>query len=243
MEFCLGSGAHRFCFLEEMKTRPSTQTLASSDPSPATILKWIWAEKEKNKESRWDAIAAQFGVPLVAQTYRTDAEASRELLEPILAVTKEPDFSIQLVYRIVQYIGDIAPIDPAFTERLYLLVFSTEVRSDARTLMGGGPVFRMTSTRRQDFQMCQYLLLEYFRIYMKLAPVLAFRTAIRCVDQFVEAHHVRRHLNEGFSVADVIRSICISWRHRAIYAGQQLHLGPGPDPMSRPRWRMIFVAP
>ena len=203
--FAWDLGLIAFRFLEEMKTRPSTQNFSQLGSIARTILKWIWAEKEKNKESRCDAIAAQFGVPLVAQTYRTDAGASRELLEPILAVTKEPDFSIQLVYRVVQYIGDIAPIDPAFTERLYLLVFSTEVRSDARTLMGGGPVFRMTSTRRQDFQMCQYLLLEYFRSYIKLAPVLAFRTAIRCVDQFVEAHHVRRHLNAGFSVADVTK--------------------------------------
>src|SRR2546427_3770550 len=69
--------------------------------------------------------------------------------------------------RVVQYIGDIAPSDPAFTERLYLLVFSTEVRSEEKTLMGGGPVFSMTSTRRQDFQLCQYLLLEYFRVYLK----------------------------------------------------------------------------
>ena len=191
-------------FFEETKRGRSAQTFNRMGTIARAMLLWIWTEKNKSKESRWDAIAAQFGIPLVAQTYRTDPDASRQLLEPILAVTQEPDFSIQLIYRVVQYIADIAPSDPAFTERLYLLVFSTEVRSEEKTLMGGGPVFSMTSTRRQDFQTCQYLLLEYFRVYLKLAPVLAVRAALHCVDPFVEENHVRRHLNAGFSVADVI---------------------------------------
>jgi hypothetical protein len=190
-------------FFEEIKRVPFDASFNRVGTVARAMLLWIWAERNKTKASRWDAIAAQFGIPLVAQTYRTDPEASRQLLEPILAVTKEPDFSIQLIYRIAQYIEDIAPSDAAFTERLYLLVFSTAVSSEEKTLMAGGPVFSMTSTRRQDFQMCQYLLLEYFRIYLKLAPVPAARTALRCVDPFVEENHVRRHLNEGFSVADV----------------------------------------
>ncbi len=194
-----------FGFFEEIKRDPLGKSFSQIGIIARAFLLWIWTEKNKEPASRWDSIAARFGVPLVAQTYQSDPVGSRQLLEPILAVTKEPDFSIQLVYRVVQYIGDITPSDPAFTELLYLLVFLTEVRSEERTLMGGGPVLAMTSTRRQDFQLCQYLLLEYFRVYLKLAPFSAVRAAIRCIDPFVEAHHVRRHLNQGFSVADVTK--------------------------------------
>jgi hypothetical protein len=191
-------------FFEEIRRAPSDASFTRVGAIARSMLLWIWGERNRTNASRWDAIAAQFGIPLVAQTYRSDAEASRQLLEPILAVTQEPDFSIQLIYRIVQYIGDIAPSDPAFAERVYLLVFSIAVWSEEKTLMGGGPVFSMTSTRRQDFQMCQYVLLEYFRTFLKLMPVPATRAALRCVDPFVEENHVRRYLNEGFSVADVI---------------------------------------
>ena len=190
-------------FLGETRALPPAEDFGQLGHIARAILRWIWSERTKDKDSRSDAIAAQFGIPLVAQTYRTDTHESRQLLEPILAVTEEPDFSVQLVYRLVEYIGDITPFDPPFTERLYLLVFSTEVRSDTKTLVGGGPVFAMTSTRRQDFQTCQYLLLEYFRVYLKLGPLPALRTAVRCVDQFVEQYHVRQHLKPGFSVTDV----------------------------------------
>jgi hypothetical protein len=219
-----------FGFFEEIKRAPSDASFNRIGTIARAMLLWIWAERNKTKASRWDAIAAQFGIPLVAQTYRTDPGASRQLLEPILAVTEEPDFSIQLIHRIAQYIGDIAPSDPAFTERFYLLVFSTAVRSEEKTLMGGGPVFSMTSTRRQDFQMCQYLLLEYFRIYLKLAPVLAARAALRCVDPFVEENHVRRHLNEGFSIADVITQFAFRGGTAQYMRDSSFIWDRGPDP-------------
>jgi hypothetical protein len=36
-----------------------------------------------------------------------------------------------------------------------------------------------------------------------LAPLIAIRTAIECIDRYVETEHVRRHLKPGFTTADV----------------------------------------
>lgn len=78
--------------------------------------------------------------------------------------------------------------------------------------------------------MCQYLLLEYFHIYLKLSPVLGARAAFRTVDPFVEENHVRRHLNEGFSVADVTSQFAFRGGTAQYMRDSSFIWDRGPDP-------------
>jgi hypothetical protein len=160
-----------------------------------STLAWTWKARDSSSRELADAILGRFGVPQVAKTFGTDPAASRAVLQPVLSLVKEPGFPIQPIYELCANLVGIAATDPAFVREVYRTVYAEEETSDAKTQMGGSTVLVMTSTRRQDFEMCFYLLLQYFPQYLRTAFLEAIRAAIESVNLIVRRKHLREAHN------------------------------------------------
>jgi hypothetical protein len=167
------------------------------------ILKWLWQQRNANKEDWLDKLCASWVIPLVADTYSTDPEASRLLLEKVLHMIKEPAFPIQFIYRITERINKILPHDPEFVNLVYASVFGHTETSQEKTNFGT-PVMQFSSTRRQDYNMCQYHLIKYFPEFLRNAPILATRFVIKSLNTFVISKHVMGYMKKGVTLDDLV---------------------------------------
>ena len=169
------------------------------------LFEWVSNERDKKKERWLDNFGASRVLPLVVKTFVTDPANSRQLLEKVLDLMKEPAFPIEFIYRLTDQIDKIWPYDPDFVAKIYLTVFGYSETSEERTHMGG-VILPMSSTRQQDYHMCQYQLIEHFPNYLRDAPLLASRSAILFLNQFIVNRHVIPFLKEGFELKDLIET-------------------------------------
>ncbi len=148
-------------------------------------------------------MAGLVAVPLVAKTYQSNAKESRTLLEAVLNVIGEPDFSsIDCIFRLVHEIKPLIQHDPELVGLIYQRVFGYVETSDAKTNLGG-PVLSLTSNRRQDYESCRYALIEDFGRFLTAAPGHAIRAGLRAVQAHAIQDHVVRHLCAGETLSDI----------------------------------------
>ncbi len=181
----------------------SDQIVSKCGSIARRLLSWIWERRKEKVEGFLDSIGAISLVPIVAQTYGTEVESSRAVLEPVLDLTKESNYPIDYLYRLSNELDKIWVHDSDFATRTYDTVFSTYETSEELTNMGT-PVMRMTSTRRQDFGMCRYILIEYFPRFLRSDPQTATKMAINILNQAILGNHVVPYLKEGVDLKDVI---------------------------------------
>lgn len=163
---------------------------------------WFWSEMDQQKSEWLTNIGGHWILPLVAKTYATDVSESRANLERALEPVGQEGFPIGLLRAVVQDIDSIYPCDPHFAAGVYVKVFSNVEDSNEPVHMGGR-VLSFTSTRRQDYDMCQYWLIEKFPQFLRSAPIVATQTAIACLNVYVVASHIRGYLKEGATLEDL----------------------------------------
>ena len=167
------------------------------------ILEWVWKERDENRIALVDGLGASWAVPLVAKTFSTDPKESRQLLEKVLSLTKEEDFPIRFLYRLTDELDRIWPCDPEFAALTYLAVFDHYETSEEKTHMGG-IVLPLLSTRRQDYEMCQYQLIQHFPKFLRAAPLLATQVVIKCLNRFIIGRHIIGYLEEGVKLEEQV---------------------------------------
>jgi len=166
------------------------------------LLKWIWSQREKEKNAWVDALGANWAIPLVAKTFEVNPEESRLLLEKVLNLTKEEGFPINFLYKLTDELNKIWPHDPQFAASTYRAVFSYYETSEEKTIFGT-PVLPLSSTRRQDYEMCQYHLIRQFPQFLRAAPLYATTAVIWCLNQFIVGQHIIGYLKEGVKFEDL----------------------------------------
>ena len=171
-------------FIEDTLKGPEPQVLVLGQAARA-LMDWIWAERQSRREFA-DAMLGRFGVPLVARTFATAPEASLEALTPVLDLVNEADFPIQPLYQLAANLTQIAVVNPSFVGNVYRTLFGARESSEARTRMGSSTVLVFTSTRRQDFHMCHYALLEYFPKLLQVAFHAAVSAGIDGANAYVK---------------------------------------------------------
>ena len=107
-----------------------------------------------------------------------------DILEKVLKLTEEENFPIGYLYQLTHEIDKIWPFDPDFVGSIYKSVFSHYETSKEKTDMGT-PVLPLSSTRRQDYHMCQYSLIKNFPKYLRTAPSFALPAIINCLNFFI----------------------------------------------------------
>lgn len=174
------------------------------------LLEWAWANRNDPKTGTWfERMGGIVAVPLVAKTFTTDPKESSRLLQQVLDVIGEPDFSIDSIFRLVNELEHVIPHDPELVGKAYERVFGYEERSDAKTNMGG-PVLSLISNRRQDFDSCRYSLIQDFPKFLAQAPKTALVAGIRAV-QF---HAIHAHLESGLKAGKTLADVTFSFSFR-----------------------------
>jgi len=166
------------------------------------IFKWSWRQREEKKNAWLDNLGGRLLVPLVSKTFWTNQSESRSLLEKVLELSKEENFPIDYLYSLTTEIKKIWPFDPDFVASIYGSVFTHYETSEEKTNMGT-PVLPMTSTRRQDYDMCQHSLIRHFPKFLREAPSSAMPAVINCLNYFIIGRHIAGYLKEGINLEDL----------------------------------------
>jgi hypothetical protein len=166
------------------------------------LLRWCWQRRSENLH-RNDQLAGAWLIPLVGKTYATDLKESRALLEPVLRVMDEPGFPVDCIYRLCNEIRTIASVDPEFAQQIYVRVFGYRETSREPTNIGSSVVLPLISNRRQDYEMCHYILGQEFPRFLEAHPAVATATALQSLNVYIRAVHVVPFLKRGASEDDV----------------------------------------
>ena len=169
------------------------------------LLGWVWQEKKTSKDDWYNQLGGHLVVPLVVKTFDTNVEESRVLLEKVLELLNESNFPIVFLSRLSEHIDKIWDHDHEFAILIYRAVFSHQFTSEGETIRGGH-VFAMKTFRSQDFQMCQYHLVEHFPEFLQRKPKHAIQAAIQSLNYFVIHTHIARDLKQGRKPEELIQT-------------------------------------
>lgn len=128
-------------------------------------------------------------VGFVADTYATDAKASRDLLRMIFVPERFEQYAHAEVPWLARKLEPIAAIDPAFVAEIYSKSFAAEVTDTSKTSMGGSQILPMSSNRRQDYQHAQWQLKEYFPTFLAEHPDEALTALLDVIAGLVAREH------------------------------------------------------
>ena len=158
-------------------------------------LEWTWGPPKGLNEAQIRNLTRMIGVwvvPLVCKTFGENSVESRKLLQNILERIRQPATPTQEIYRLTHEIAHLWPYDPDFVADIYKAVFEYEETSAEKTILSSG-VVGLTSTRRQDYQMCYYILEEEFPKFLKTHPMPATRAMVWAVNAATKREHVFRY--------------------------------------------------
>ena len=177
------------------------------------LLNWVWQEREAVANDWYNRFGSYRAVPLVAKTYETDVEESRILLEKVLELTQEDNFPIDFMTSLTEHVDRIWPYDPEFVALTYCATFDYNETSDEKTSSMGSPVLPLTSTRRQDYSMCQYRLIKHYPNFLQSAPIPATRAAIQSLNVFIIGTHLASHIRLGENLESLTKTINFRGKH------------------------------
>ena len=175
------------------------------------LLAWVWQERETSADDWYNRIGSYWAVPLVAKTYDTNTEESRALLNKVLELTRENNFSIDFMTDLTQHVDKIWAHDPEFAGSIYRV--------------------GITSSRRQDYSMCHYWLVEHLPHFLRSAPLPAARAAIESLNVVIIDIHILRYRQDGAMPDDLketfefrgefarfVQDKSHEWAERALFA-------------------------
>ena len=166
------------------------------------ILAWALRVRTELEGTFVDKVGSMWGIPIVCRTFGREPEKSRELLLSVLDQIGDSDFPIEYLSRLTNDIRHIWDHDSDLAVKVYSRTFGHEELSESRTDFGT-PVLPMSSTRRQDFTMCQYHLSTGYPTFLKAAPGAAATAAVRALNGHILRNYVVRYLNPGYNVSDL----------------------------------------
>ena len=188
--------------LERAQESENKEVIKSCGQISRRFFEWIWQQRKEDKNPWFDNLGGRWGVPLVSKTFWTDQSESRALLEKVLNLTEEENFPIDYLYQLTHEIDKIWPFDPDFVASIYKSVFSHYETSEEKTNMGT-PVVPLSSTRRQDYHMCQYSLIKHVPKFLRIAPAFALPAIINCLHFFIIGRHIIGYLKEGVNLDEL----------------------------------------
>lgn len=160
------------------------------------LLAWMWNSADalpKYQGTQLTGIAAGRVMPIVMQLYATDRAASHQIVESVLNRLGSPSSSSHDAFWLAHEIQHIIDNDSELAVRVYEQMFSYFEQSDETTVMGGSPVFTLTSTRKQDFETALYGLQQAFPYFLKSSPIHAALAAVKATNAEVS----RREISEN----------------------------------------------
>ena len=170
------------------------------------LFGWTWQEREASGNDWYNQLGSSRAVPLIAKTYGSNIDESRRLLKKILELTQEDNFPISYLTWLTEHVDKIWIHDPEFAASIYRAVFAHDETSEEKTNVNLGPLLPMTSTRRQDYSICQYRLIKHFSNFLQSAPLVATQAAIQSLNFFIIKEHITGYLKDHVEFQDLIET-------------------------------------
>ena len=169
------------------------------------LLQWVWKEREASDNDWYNRLGSYWAVPLVAKTYYTNAEKSRDLLNQVLKLTKEEKFPIDFLANLTEHVDKIWKHDREFVALIYRAVFA-HYEVSGEVTRRGGTILSFGISRRQDYGLCQYRLAKHFPDFLRADPLSMAQAVIRGLNSFIGDVHIARYRQEGESFDDLIET-------------------------------------
>ncbi len=169
------------------------------------MFEWAW-ERRAGPGSKWfDTLAASLLLPVVIKTFDTNAEESASIVDRVLGLRSTEKFSIEFFYSLSEGVEHLIGVAPTLVGDIYRAVFTHGDESEEATRMGSA-ILPLTSTRRQDFDMCRFILARSYPKFLAAAPETAVAAGIDVLDWEAIEKHVSPYLRENTTVSGLSRS-------------------------------------
>ena len=188
--------------LERATKKQDTVVIDACGRVGRQLLGWIWRERRMSEDDWYNQLGGYQIVPLVAKTYGTNPEESRALLEKVLDLTQADNFPIEFLTRLTEHVDKIWGHDPEFVGSIYFTAFAHHETSDALTTKGS-PILGFGSTRRQDYRMCQFRLIQHFPNFLQAAPLIAAQAVIQSLNFFIISIRAFRYRQGDVNLEDL----------------------------------------
>lgn len=132
---------------------------------------------------------AAAGIRFVADTYATDAEASRALFKQVFAADRFEIYGHAEVPALAYQIAAIRAVDSGFAIQIYSEVFSRRITSQAMTRINQSQILPFTSHASQDYEMARFQLAHTFLEFLKSSPLEATKALIQAISGFITSEH------------------------------------------------------
>ena len=185
--------------LERATKKQDTTVIDACGRVGRRLLGWIWQERETSQNDWYNDLGGNWIVPLVAKTYGTNPENSRELLEKVMKLTQEDNFPINFLTWLTDHVDKIWDHDPDFVALIYRTMFTHYETSD-ELIHKSGPILGFGSTRRQDYRMCRYRLINHFPDFLQAAPLAAAQAVIQSLNFFIISTRAFRYRQEDVAL-------------------------------------------
>jgi hypothetical protein len=182
-------------WLDSALERAGNQPLVTTGIGRAARALLTWVLDQSPRDAGLDRLGALWGVPLVASTFATDSQASRALLMRVLETAGDASFPVDYLYRLTDSVKSIWATDPELVGDVYRAIFDHDEVSEALTEMGG-VVLRLTSTRKQDYEMCRYNLVQEAPQFLAAAPMQAVPSLADAITTYVVREHVAPYVTD-----------------------------------------------
>jgi hypothetical protein len=130
-------------------------------------------------------------IELVADSYRSDAVASRALLSKTLAPARLETHAHEDIPALTRQAKSLLVADPDFLAEIFGVVFGHSVSDNSETAMGPSQILPLISNKRQDYDHAKWALKEIVPRFLDAQP----ETAIRAISGALESY-VRRKYGE-----------------------------------------------
>ena len=132
---------------------------------------------------------ASAAIEFVADTYASDIVASRALLRALFEPEHFNARGDQEIPWLAGKVKSIASVDPDFVVEIYRGVFGGQITDDSSTSLGRSQILPLTSNRRQDYDMAQWSLGEFFPVFFKSNPIHATTALVCAISAYVAIKH------------------------------------------------------
>ncbi|CCD98876.1 conserved hypothetical protein [Bradyrhizobium sp. STM 3809] len=162
-----------------------------------------------------DPKLAQSAIGFVADTYGSNVDASRTLLQSIFAPARFKAHGEEYVPWLAQKLGKIYPFDTGFVLDIYDKTFADIISDQSPNDIGQSRILRLRGTRRQSYEMAYWRLQEFFPKLLRADPLIATRAYVKAVKGFILREHPPRENVEKTTIriADRTCSLQEDWSY------------------------------
>lgn len=148
------------------------------------LLQWMWttaASVDRATAMQLGDLGASRIFPIVMKLYDTDPNASKAIVQELLARLGSPRAGSKEAFWLAHEIHSIIAHDPALAREVYRRAYDYSETSDEETSIGPSLVLPLRTNRKQDFSSGLYGLQIAFSGFVSTAPLEATMAAIDAV--------------------------------------------------------------